>query len=565
MALDVHLRGFDLANKKGSGGDLLVGAAMTISAGRRYGLLGRNGCGKTTLLQYLASRPDAPREKKPAIPARMSLLLVKQEVVGSELCAVEIVVRSDTRREGLKAAIASLEAVAKPTPSALDALAKCYEKLARRDELRGAPGPRARQVLSGLGFTQEMMDRQTSELSGGWRMRCSIAAALFAAPSMLLLDEPTNHLDLEAARSRVMWLEKYLTTKYHGTLVMVSHDRAFLNAVVTDVVHLDHKKLKTYRGDVKSFEVVRLDDLARQAKARQVQEAKRDHMQKYIDDHSKAGENGPKAAAQRKSRMKKMSRLGLSYDGAAEETEEIEEDDPVELYFPDPGPFENRSIVKMQRASFSYKDQLAPMLLKDCDMSIDSNARIALLGRNGCGKSTLIKLLVGDLFPNRGGDVFIEPGAKIEYVAQHQLEQLDPFGTPLEALQERYPGDGSTSHEQVLRNHLAHFGLGGDTLPSQKIHTLSGGQKCRVCLAAAMYRRPHLLVLDEPTNHLDMETTDALILAIKNFKGGVLLVSHDEHLCSNVCSQLYVVQDAKLERLSGSFAQYKKDVLAGRR
>jgi ATPase subunit of ABC transporter with duplicated ATPase domains len=510
----------------------------------------------------------------------VSLLLVKQEIVGSECSAVETVVRSDARREGLKRAIAELEKPAHAKlASSLDALARCYEQLARRDELRGAPGPRARKVLHGLGFDDAKMDRPTGELSGGWRMRVSLACALFASPSLLLLDEPTNHLDLEAT----MWLERYLTKEFRGTLVVVSHDRSFLNTIVSDVLAFDKQKIKQYRGDVANFEAVREEDRARQQRQREVQEKKREGLQKYIDEHAKSGENGPKAAAQRKSKMKKMNRLGveaagegkkykLSYDAPAEEVDDVDEEEAVVLEFPDPGPFD-RAIVRCQRASFSYDappDAPPPPpggrthLLADVDLSVDAKSRICLLGRNGSGKSTLIKLLVGDLMPC-DGDVTIEPGAKIEFLAQHQLEQLDPFGTPLSELRERYPGDGSNQHELVLRGHLAKFGLGGDRFPHQKIHTLSGGQKCRVCLAAAMYRRPHLLVLDEPTNHLDMETTDALIDAIKTFGGGVVVVSHDAHLCSSVCDQLWVVQDGAVARYGGTFKDYKREVVQGKR
>ena len=300
-------------------------------------------------------------------------------------------------------------------------------------------------------------------------------------------------------------------------------------------------------------------------------------MAEFITKHAMVGENGPKAARQRKSRMKKLERIGLesvsgrkykqSYEGTVEEVDEVEEDEVVTLDFPDPGDFDG-NILMLEQARFGYSPD--KILLDDVDIQIDQRSRVALLGRNGCGKSTLIKLIVGILTPNKG-KATINRGAKIEYLAQHQLEQLDAFSTPLETLKEKYPGDGSLSHEQALRNYLAKFGLGGETLPNQTIHTLSGGQKCRLCLAGAMFRKPHLLILDEPTNHLDLETTEALIKAIEDFNGGVLLVSHDQHLLTSSCKELYVVGDGKLEKLSGGgidgadFAKYKKDVVAGRR
>jgi ATPase subunit of ABC transporter with duplicated ATPase domains len=397
-------------------------------------------------------------------------------------------------------------------------LGKAYQKLAQIEEEEGGdPEPRARKVLSGLGFSEEMQNKKTSELSGGWRMRVSISCALFANPSLLLLDEPTNHLDLES----VFWLERYLTTKFNGTLVVVSHDRHFLNEVVTDVVYFHKAKLTCYRGDITNFEAVRDDEKLRQIRLRENQEAKKAHLQKYIDLHSQAGENGVKAAKQRKSKMKKLDKLGVmaagegkkwkaSYDGDADEVEEYEEDEKVELLFPDPGGFDG-DIVKVQRAKFGYTQE--KILLNDVDLTIDLNSRAALLGRNGCGKSTLIKLIVGALQP-MDGNVNIDGRAKIEYLAQHQLEQLDPDGTPMQTMLERYPGDQGNAHKLSLRRYLANFGLGGEILPKQRIHTMSGGQKCRLCLAAAMYRKPHLLILDEPTNHLDLETSVRLFVTI---------------------------------------------------
>ena len=246
---------------------------------------------------------------------------------------------------------------------------------------------------------------------------------------------------------------------------------------------------------------------------------------------------------------------------------QVEEDEVVVLKFPDPGSFD-KDIIRLEQVGFGYSSD--NILLENVDLTVNIRSRIALLGRNGCGKSTLIKLTVGGLQP-LSGLAKIDPRAKIEYLAQHQLEQLDPDGTPLQTMVDRYPADRSNSHIGDLRRYLANFGLGGEILPNQKIHTMSGGQKCRLCLACAMYRKPHLLVLVEPTNHLDLETTEALIKAIRDFDGGVLLVSHDQHLLTSVCDDLLVVENRRVRVLrSGksnkdAFEAYKKAIVAGRR
>ena len=358
---------------------------------------------------------------------------------------------------------------------------------------------------------------------------------------------------------------------------MVSHDRHFLNETITDVVHFHGGKLNCYRGDISNFDAVRDEEKQRQIRLYENQEAKREHLQKYVDLHAQAGENGVKAAKQRKSRMKKLEKLGAmaqsegkkykaSYDGPAEEVEEYKEDEQVVLTFPDSGGF-NGNIVAIEQMTFGYSED--KLLLDNIDLTVDIKSRIAFLGRNGCGKSTLIKLIVGALKPQKG-KASLNGGAKVEYLAQHQLEQLDPDGTPLETILERYPGDGGNSHVMAMRRYLANFGLGGEILPFQRIQTMSGGQKCRLCLACALYRKPHLLVLDEPTNHLDLETTAALIGAIKSFSGGVLLVSHDQHLITSVCRELYVVRQGNLEKIAqgvvdgSAFNAYKKAVIQGR-
>mmetsp|Transcript_26430 Transcript_26430/g.62074 ORF Transcript_26430/g.62074 Transcript_26430/m.62074 type:complete len:890 (-) Transcript_26430:2931-5600(-) len=658
---DIRLLNFDLPNLRGGGPNLLSGASLILARGRRYGLMGRNGCGKTTFLTALSQRKIECDQQDGGVPTSVRMLLVRQEIFGNEWSAFETVLKSDVKRESCRKYIAwidqELDKLDNPDQSVDGNIGKESDKSAaaeetaarssigtktkesakerrqrlkdrkkltveqrkalkkgggkvkkksaeidvsamteekkeeRRKHLRqqlvrahnrlgeieqlegGDPEPRARKVLAGLGFTREMQDKPTSALSGGWRMRCSLSCALFANPSLLLLDEPTNHLDLEA----VLWLERYLTQSFDGTLVVVSHDRHFLNEVVTDVVHFHNNTLATYRGDITNYENVVAENKIRHQRQREQQEAKRAHLQKYIDLHAQAGENGVKASRQRKSKMKKLDKLGVmaqdgkrwkaSYDGDAEEVDDVEEEEEVVLRFPDPGSFDNEMIV-LEQVKFGYDK--TKVLFEDVDMTVNLSSRIALLGRNGCGKSTLVKLCVGGLKP-LSGQAKIDPRCKIEYLAQHQLEQLDPDGTPLSTMVDKYPSDRSNTHIGELRRYLANFGLGGTVLPVQKIHTMSGGQKCRLCLACAMYRKPHLLVLDEPTNHLDLETTEALIEAIRDFRGGVLLVSHDQHLLTSVCTDLLVVENNKVKVLKGgssnkeAFEAYKKSVVSGRR
>ncbi|OEU07369.1 P-loop containing nucleoside triphosphate hydrolase protein [Fragilariopsis cylindrus CCMP1102] len=549
---DVRLLNFELPNLRGGGPNLLSGANLILARGRRYGLMGRNGCGKTTFLTALSQRKIDCDEDDGGVPTTVRMLLVRQEIIGNDWSAVDTVLKSDVKRESS----AEIEANKEERRKKLrQQLVGAHNRLSEIESVEGGdPEPRARKVLAGLGFTPEMQDKPTSALSGGWRMRVSLSCALFANPSLLLLDEPTNHLDLEA----VLWLERYLTKTFTGTLVVVSHDRCFLDEVVTDVVHFHGSTLTTYKGDISNYESVLIENKIRQSRQREQQEAKRAHLQKYIDLHAQAGENGVKASRQRKSKQKKLDKIG--------EIEEVEEEEEVVLIFPDPGSFD-KEMIQLEQVKFGYNEN--DILLEDVDLTIDLTSRVALLGRNGCGKSTLVKLCVGGLKPV-SGEAKINPQCKIEYLAQHQLEQLDPDGTPLSTMVDRYPGDRSNTHIGELRRYLANFGLGGMVLPVQLIHTMSGGQKCRLCLALAMYRKPHLLVLDEPTNHLDLETTAALIEAIRNFRGGVLLVSHDQHLLTSVCNTLLVVENRKVQVLQGSsnkaaFEAYKKAVVSGKR
>ncbi|KAL9185239.1 hypothetical protein ACHAXT_003016 [Thalassiosira profunda] len=555
-AADVHFANFHLPNRKGGGPDLLTEANLTLARGRRYGLMGRNGCGKTTLLTALSAR-QLNDSVGGGVPKNMSMLLVRQEIMGNELSAVETVLKSDVKREGVKRWIEHVERELHKLDHPEDAA----NGDGKEEEEAKAPPSKGKQKLK---------DRKKNK-------------AASAAKKTLTKKKSASEESVEDKRKALnaklaLWLERYLTRDFKGTLVVVSHDRSFLNEVVTDVVHFHRGSLTTYRGDISNFMAVREENRKRQIRLYEQQEAKRAHLQKYIDLHAQAGENGVKAARQRKSRMKKLDKLGVmaagegrkfkaSYDGDAEEIEEFEEDEEVVLQFPDPGDFDG-NMVTLDQVTFGYTSDKT--LLEDVDLTIDMKSRVALLGRNGCGKSTLIKLIVGALSANKG-KVSINGRAKIEYLAQHQLEQLDPDSCPMDTMLERYPGDMGNTHKGEIRRYLANFGLGGNDLPMQSIHTMSGGQKCRLCLALSMYRKPHLLILDEPTNHLDLETTEALINAIKDFPGGVLLVSHDQHLLTQVCKHLYVVDKGSVDLLKQgmtngeTFERYKKDVVAGRR
>jgi len=562
-ANDFHIENYSLPNKRGAG-DLLYNATVTFARGRRYGLIGRNGVGKSTLLDAIA------RREIEGVPS-CSIFYVRQEVDGDLRTPMEWVLQSDSEKQSLDSEKKKLESEDKDKSAGIR-LAQVYQRL---EELGSTDAhneeKRAMDILKGLAFDERLRSTPTKDLSGGWRMRTAIACALFVSPGLLLLDEPTNHLDLET----VLWLERYLSEEFPHTLLIVSHDRMFLNEVVTDIVLFEKEKLDVYKGDYQCFEKIREEHKLRQERLRETQEAKREHLQEYITKHGEAGNNGCKAAAQRKARMRKLERLGmeaqssidgrklkLSYDGVQEDVGEVEEAKATVVTFPDPGVCDSlgNALLSFNEAAFGYDG--APQLFSGVSLSVDQSSRLAFLGKNGCGKSTLIKLLLGRLKP-KGGECKTHRGARIAYIAQHHLDELDGESRSLQVALERFPGDGSNSHELKMRMHLASFGLGGEVLPNQLIRTLSGGQKFRVSLALAMYSKPHFLVMDEPTNHLDIETIDALIDAVNGFQGGVAIVSHDEHMIGSICKELYLVEKKKVTRFNGSIKDYKKRVLKG--
>jgi ATP-binding cassette subfamily F protein 3 len=544
---DISVAEFSMPHPRG-GDDLLEGTSLSLMHGHRYGLTGRNGCGKSTLLRLIS------RKRVPGVPVDLRVMYVAQDssddFVSCDLDPVSVLVQADTRRELLSKQLKELQ---EHEDAAVDgAIDKRMREIV--DELKAigaedAP-ERARKVLRGLQFTSAMLQRPVSSLSGGWRVRVSLARALFVNPDCLMLDEPTNHLDLEA----VLWLESYLCgNAFDGrTLVVVSHDRNFLDAVCTDVLAISNKKLTAYAGDYATYEAVRDEQAARQQKMYDEQQAKKKAMQKFVDKHLHKGTSSmfdDGNAKKAKEMMKKMDRMGamghdgkkwkLSYDGAQKELTAPEvEVGQFKFSFPEPAcPLSSTESVQLRDVSFAYPD--CPTLLKDLSMPFDCETRLALVGRNGAGKSTLMKLLMGSLDPS-SGNIFRSAKLKVAYVTQHHVDQLNLTMTPLEYVLHTSGVSVSSARvapeiEQDARRRLGRFGISGP-LQTQTIGLLSGGQRSRVAWAVATWESPHILLLDEPTNHLDYESVNALIDAVNAFDGGVVFVSHDEHFVTSIAN-----------------------------
>lgn len=369
-------------------------------------------------------------------------------------------------------------------------------------------------------------------------MRIALARALFCVPDILLLDEPTNHLDLYSC----LWLEKYLNECWSGTVLIVSHQRDFLNAVATDILHLTNKKIDHYKGDFDNFENVRYQKLLQQQRAHEAQQSRVKHMQQFIDRFR----YNAKRASLVQSRIKTLEKMVL--------VDEVLNDATLVLKFPDPDPL-TPPILQFRDVSFGYPDKR--QLFKNVNLGIDLDSRVALVGANGTGKSTLLKLMAGDIEPTTG-TILRHSKLRFAKFSQHFVDQLhDLTASPLEHFMQVYHPIAM----QTARAHLGAFGLSGD-LATRNITSLSGGQKSRLVFAILAWKNPHILLLDEPTNHLDIETIDSLCQALGLFKGGVLLVSHDERLISVVCDQLWYFKDNEVLIFDGEFGDYKKLLMA---
>ncbi|KAI8332757.1 P-loop containing nucleoside triphosphate hydrolase protein [Blakeslea trispora] len=511
---------------------LIDNASIELNFGRRYGLIGANGSGKSTFLQSLAGRDIE-------IPDHIDIYLLNQEAEPSEMNAVEAVIHSAQKE------VARLEKQVEDLLGEEDGadnplLDDIYERIEGMDPATFET--RACTLLAGLGFDAKQMKKMTKDMSGGWRMRVALARALFIKPTLLLLDEPTNHLDLEAT----VWLEEYLKT-YDRILVMVSHSQDFLNGVCTNMMHLTHKrKLIYYGGNYDMFVKTKEENEVNQAKAYAKQQEEIAHIKKFI---ASAGTyaNLVRQAKSKQKIIDKMEAAGL--------IEKVENPNVFKFSFTDipklPPP-----VLAFQDVSFAYDGNMDHCLYRNLELGIDMDSRVALVGPNGAGKSTLLKLMDNELIPT-GGRVQKHTALKLGKYSQHSNDQLDMDLSPIDYMRKKFPEEGSDMEH--WRRQLGRYGLTGAHQTSL-IRTLSDGLKSRLVFAELAVLRPHIILLDEPTNHLDMESIDSLADAINRFSGGVVLVSHDFRLISQVAKQIWRCENGHVTPFEGTISAYKEQL-----
>ena len=510
------------------GGRVLYDSAtIAIPDGQKVGLVGRNGSGKTTLFRLIMEELS-PDEGVINIHQKHKIGTVAQEAPSGPENLLDTVLAADAERAGL---LAEAEIATDPAR-----IAEIHTRLA---DIRAESAPaRAATILSGLGFDEAAQQRACNEFSGGWRMRVALAATLFAEPDLLLLDEPTNHLDLEA----VLWLENFLK-RWRGTLVIISHERTLLNRSVDHIIHLEQGRLTRYAGGYDRFEKTRNEKLVLQSKMQARQMAERRRIQAFVD-RFRAQAN---KARQAQSRIKMLEKM--------EPIASVVEEKTVSFEFPHPPPL-SPPLIALSQASVGYKP--GQPILRALDLRIDMDDRIALIGANGNGKSTMIKLLAGRLKPELGKLVKSKK-LEVGYFAQHQAEELDPDGSAFDHINRLREMEPTAR----LRAHLGRFGFQQERAGT-KVANLSGGEKARLLFALMSLEKPHIMLLDEPTNHLDIDAREALVEALNIYEGTVILVSHDTHLVNLVADRLWLVDDGTCEVFEGDLADYERQLLEAR-
>jgi ATP-binding cassette subfamily F protein 3 len=523
---------------------LLDRVSVTVAPGEKVGLVGRNGAGKSTLFGLLDGTLHEDAGEL-SYPRQWRLAQVEQDMPETTESATAFVVAGDTRLAALREALVRAEAQFNEDPDDPDAgmaIAQAHVDLADAGEHDA--NARAQALILGLGFRIDELDAPVASFSGGWRMRLQLARALMCPSDLLLLDEPTNHLDLDA----LVWLEAWLKS-YPGTMIVISHDREFLDAVTSVTLHLDTAQVTRYGGNYSVFETLRSEQLLLQQAAYAKQQERIAHLQRFIDRFKAKASK----ARQAQSRVKAIERMEKVAPMLASADFEFEFREPVHL----PNP-----MLSIDRADFGYVVDGTPRtILRGVSRSVLAGQRIGILGANGQGKSTLVKTIARDLAA-LGGEVVEGKGLSIGYFAQHELDVLRPDADPLQHMVRlaRETGAASGTGEQALRAFLGGFNFGADMV-RQPVGTMSGGEKARLVLAMMVWQRPNLLLLDEPTNHLDLVTREALAMALNRFEGTLMLVSHDRALLRSVCDEFWLVGHGRVGPFDGDLDDYQAYLL----
>ena len=507
---------------------LIENASVKVPVGARVGFVGRNGSGKSTLFNVITG-DVAAEHGDIELPSRWKVGRLAQEAPNGPESLIDVMLKADTERTRL------LELA--ETEQDPHEVGEIHMRLA--DSGAYAAPSRAASILSGLGFSESDQARPCSEFSGGWRMRVALAATLFAEPDLLLLDEPTNYLDLEGT----LWLQDHLA-RYPRTMIVISHDRDLLDTSVNQIVSLENQTLTLYRGGYSDFERLRAERIMLEQKAAKKQEAQRKHIQSFID-RFKAKATKARQAQSRVKMLEKMAPITAAVLS-----------DVLPINIPEPDRLLSPPIVALDHVSVGYVP--GKPVLRGLNMRIDTDDRIALLGSNGNGKSTLVKLIAGRLAPF-DGSITRASRLKIAYFAQHQLDELDSDATVYEHVRELVPDEP----ESKVRARVGAIGFSGQAA-DKRVEKLSGGEKARLMLGIATFGGPHMLILDEPTNHLDIDSRSALIEAINEYAGAVILVSHDRHLLDACADRLWLVADGKVTTFDGDLGDYRRRVLSDR-